>query len=533
MALRTRFLAFYRSFRFRLFLQFTLLTALLIISFAVFFINHEITAFYERQQGECRLLAEQLAINARLPLFAEDKRALMELLVRTLENHHVAEASITNQAGVVLAALEPTDTDMRNIVRESISVQSEGGALTPEAALLGPTGSGPSSKIGTVYLALHTSAVQGRIQQMVAVTLGIGLVFWLLASSLGYLVLKRITRSFNLLMKGVETIEAGDLNSRIPVQSSDEPGRAAQAMNQLAASLQRRDEENRRLQEERDNALRLEVQEEKKRIMARLIQANKMTSLGLLVSSMAHEINNPNSTIGLSVHYLASTWQDARPLLQGLTEEEGDFSLGGIPFSTAQHEITDCIAKIGSNSERISQVVQNLRNYSIGMKGDMVPGVDVNQVIASSLTMVRCYCRQSEATLQLEPGETLPTITGNRQQLEQVVVNLMMNAVQSLPEGRGTVVVATSAVPASGEVLITVTDNGVGLAPEIKERLCEPFTSTRIDEGGSGLGLYISNFILNEHKGSLEFRSTFGAGTKAIIRLPVDSAAGYEPRASS
>ena len=334
------------------------------------------------------------------------------------------------------------------------------------------------------------------------------------------LLLERVTKSFNLLMEGVKGIERGDLTTRIPVESGDEPGRAAKAINGLAESLVRREEENLRLQQERDSALRLEVQEEKKQIMARLIQTNKMTSLGLLVSSMSHEINNPNATIGLSAHYLSLAWRDALPLLRRIAEEEGDFSLGGIPLSESEHEIIGCVDKIHANSRRIAQVVQDLRNYSIGMDSMFTPDIDVNVLVASAHTILRCYNRVNESNLQLDAGTDLPRITGNQQQLEQVVVNLLMNALQSLPKGKGNVRLATAYDEPANEVTISVTDDGEGIAEEVRERLLEPFVSTRISDGGSGLGLYISNFIINEHKGRLEFRSEVGKGTTVTIRLP-------------
>jgi signal transduction histidine kinase len=119
----------------------------------------------------------------------------------------------------------------------------------------------------------------------------------------------------------------------------------------------------------------------------------------------------------------------------------------------------------------------------------------------------------------------LPNVTGNKYQLEQVVVNLLMNAMQATTSGSGVVTVRTECAEHENEVRIIVRDEGEGIPPDIRKHLFEAFFSTRIDVGGSGLGLYISRFIVNEHKGSLTLEAAQPVGTVAIVRLPVTPAA--------
>lgn len=515
--------SFRKSFRFRLLLQLTILTAFTTGAFTSFYVTHEIHTYREQLQREAKLLADQLAFSAKLPLFAEDRNTLAQLITEAQQRFPVRMITIATADGRVLATVgsQQAGTTTSDGIAQSVDVLSSYGSYAPESVLMGNRGNGGSERvIGKVSLLLETRELSSRIRDLVAVSAGIGLIFWFVVSTLGILLVGHVTKSFNLLMEGVKGIERGDLTTRIPVESGDEPGRAANAINGLAESLRRREEENLRLMQERDRALRLEVQEEKKQIMARLIQTNKMTSLGLLVSSMSHEINNPNATIGLSTHYLGLAWRDAQRILKRTAEEEGDFSLGGIPFSEADQEVVGCIEKINSNSKRIAQVVQDLRNYSLGMESMFTSDIDVNAVVSAALTILRCYNRLSEANLTLDTGKALPGITGNAQQLEQVVVNLLMNAFQALPRGKGNIHLATFHDKRTNEVVISVADDGEGISDEIRERLMEPFVSTRISDGGSGLGLYISNFIIGEHKGRLEFHSEPGKGTTATIRLP-------------
>ncbi|TWJ19873.1 sensor histidine kinase [Geobacter argillaceus] len=525
MSFMQRLSTFRHSFRFRLLLQLALLTAATTAAFTLFYVSHEISVYRSQLQREAQLLADQLAFNAKLPLFAEDRHALTHLIEDAQQRFPVRMLSIANNNGVILATVgyRQVATGDSNDIARSVIVTAGDRGYAPEALLLGKRASDEGQAIGRVSVVLETSGLRTRIRDLVAVSVVIGLCFWLVVSTLGYLLLERVTKSFNLLMQGVKGIERGDLTTRIPVKSNDEPGRAAKAINGLAAGLQRREEENLRLQQERDSALRLEVQEEKKQIMARLIQTNKMTSLGLLASCMSHEINNPNATIGLSAHYLSLAWRDALPLLKRSAEEEGDFSLGGIPFSESEHEIVGCVEKIHANSKRIAQVVQDLRNYSLGMDSEFRSGIDVNVLVASSLTILRCYNRLSESNLSVDTPPELPRITGNQQQLEQVVINLLMNAQQALPKGKGNIRLTTAYDESANQVTIAVTDDGEGIAEEVRSRLLEPFVSTRISDGGSGLGLYISNFIISEHKGCLEFQSEVGKGTTVTIRLPAAS----------
>lgn len=515
------FTTFRRSFRFLLLVQLTILTAVTTAAFTSFYVGHEIHTYRSQLQREAKLLADQLAFSAKLPLFAEDRNALSQLIGEAQKRFPIRMISIATADGKVLATAGPTgESDGSSTISQSVDVLSSYGSLAPEAVLMGKRSAAEERVIGKVSLVLETRELGTRIRDLLSVSAAIGLAFWIVISTLGFLLVERVTKSFNLLMEGVMGIERGDLTTRIPAETDDEPGRAAKAINGLAESLQRREQENLRLQQERDKALRLEVQEEKKQIMARLIQTNKMTSLGLLVSSMSHEINNPNATIGLSTHYLGLAWRDAQPILKRTAEEEGDFSLGGIPFSEADQEVVGCIEKIHSNSKRIAQVVQDLRNYSLGLESMFTNGIDVNGVITSALTILRCYNRQGDVNLTIDKGSDLPRITGNAQQLEQVVVNLLMNAFQALPRGKGSVHLSTFHDRETNEVVIEVRDTGEGIAEEVRARLMEPFVSTRISDGGSGLGLYISNFIVGEHHGRLEFQSEPGNGTTASIRLP-------------
>lgn len=268
-------------------------------------------------------------------------------------------------------------------------------------------------------------------------------------------------------------------------------------------------------------AMHLEVQQERQKTMAKLIQTNRMTSLGLLISSIAHNINTPNGAIKLAAQHLAASWKDALPILEQVTKEEGDFTLGGLPFGVAKREIGGANESILNNADRVERVIQDLRTYNLGERNELSPGVSVNRVVEESLTIIRAHGRQGEISIAPSLAPDLPEITGNQYQLEQVVVNLLLNAMQAMPDYKGAVTVRTEFSEAESEVRIIVTDQGGGIAPEVRKHLFEAFYTTRIDKGGSGLGLYISNFIVSEHKGRLTVESDNNCGTVATVHLPV------------
>jgi signal transduction histidine kinase len=512
-----------KNFRFRLYLIFTATIALLTAAFASFYVITEVNGFRSTLEREGRLLATVLAQNARLPLFAENREALDLLAAGTARYPSVLFVSISNAEGRILTELRnPRDTGS-GAIDMKVEVTSPALVSSPEAVLLGHIPVDQKRVIGRVYLRLDTSGAQERLKKLVAATLAIGTLFWIVVSLLSYQILKRVTSSFNLLMHGIEEIGSGNLSARVNLDSDDELGRGANAINAMAASLELRELENLSLQEELLKSMKLEVQEEKKRVMARLIHTNKMTSLGLLLSSMAHEINNPNASIRFSGHIIAKIWADVVPLLDGVWREEGEFYLGGIPFQKARGALAENAAKIVENSERIARVVQGLRDYGVGDGARMRPDLELNSAVAAALSVLACQM-QRDIWLKTALGTDLPVITGNQHQIEQVLINLILNAMQSFPDGRGEVRLTTRYDRAASEVVVEVEDDGAGICAETMERLFEPFFSTKLERGGSGLGLYISQYIVAEHGGRLQLTSTPGRGTRAQVILPVGNA---------
>ena len=265
---------------------------------------------------------------------------------------------------------------------------------------------------------------------------------------------------------------------------------------------------------------KIRLEEEVRTSQARLIHANKMTSLGMLVSGIAYEINNPNNFISFNSALLAEAWKDAAPILSEYHREHGEFSLGGLPFSEMSEAAPKLFLGLSEGSRRINAIVNNLKDFAredaIGVHGR----IDINRLIQDALSILSHHIHKFTDNFKLTLAENLPLAGGNAQQIEQVVINLIMNALQALPDKSSGVLVGTAFDSGSGCLVIKVWDEGNGMSKRVLERAIEPFFTTRLDRGGTGLGLSISASILKEHNGSLEFESAPGKGTTATVKLP-------------
>jgi len=148
--------------------------------------------------------------------------------------------------------------------------------------------------------------------------------------------------------------------------------------------------------------------------------------------------------------------------------------------------------------------------------------VNLNNVIHSALSLLSSMVRKSTDRFALDLEKDLPPVKGNFQRLEQVVINLVQNACQALPDRKKGIRVSTRWDEANGSVVLEVQDEGVGIPPENLSRITDPFFSTRHDSGGVGLGLAISSRIIKEQGGRMNFASEPGTGTKAEVFLPVN-----------
>lgn len=269
----------------------------------------------------------------------------------------------------------------------------------------------------------------------------------------------------------------------------------------------------------RDMGEKERLEEEMRATQSRLIQANKMTSLGMLVSGMGHEINNPNNFIAVNAATLAEIWRDAA--LQLAEQGDDGILLGGLPLGEANEAAGRLIDGIRRGSERIAAVVKGLKEYSRSDQGTLRGVFRIADVLGDTRTILDHQIQSRTDHFEIDCPDDCPDLCGNRQQIEQVMINLLMNALQALPDRSRGVRIRVTPLPADGTVRLEVIDEGVGMPPEVLARATEPFFSTRLDQGGTGLGLSICASIIRDHGGTLQFSSTTDSGCCAAITLPM------------
>ena len=253
----------------------------------------------------------------------------------------------------------------------------------------------------------------------------------------------------------------------------------------------------------------------------KLIQADKMATLGILVAGVAHEVNNPNGLILLNLPILKDVYGDALETLEARYREQGDFPLAGLPYSRMRHEVPHMLEDMSEGAARIKRIVEDLKDYARQDPAVRREPFDLNAVAQAALRLVETSIRKATALCVAQYCDELPLVSGNAQRIEQVIVNLLINACQALPSAECGIYLTTSLDREAGLVRLTIRDEGVGIPPESLNRLTDPFFTTKRESGGTGLGLSISAGIIQEHGGSLSFDSPPGCGTTATLTLSI------------
>ena len=251
-----------------------------------------------------------------------------------------------------------------------------------------------------------------------------------------------------------------------------------------------------------------------------LVQADKMAALGTLVSGVAHEINNPTGIILMNLPTLRKILRDAERILDRHLAENGEYSLGGIPYRRVRTELPLILEEMQDGAQRIKQIVHDLKGFARRDDEAAKEPLDFNSVVRTGVRLVEVATRKATNNFSAAYESDLPQIMGHAQRIEQVIVNLVMNACQALPDPSRAIAVATRFDPQAHVVVLSVKDQGRGIAPEHLPHVTDPFFTTKRESGGTGLGLSISSTIVKDHGGELCFESTPGEGTTVTLTFP-------------
>lgn len=305
----------------------------------------------------------------------------------------------------------------------------------------------------------------------------VGVIVLIVAITLIVLFASRITSPLKRLANLMEKAGKGEFTGRINLKSKDEIGQLARVFNKMLEELANRDAE-------------IEGAKQK------LIQSEKMSAFGQMSAGIAHEVKNPLAGI-LGYAQIAKKKLEDKP------------------------EIANYLEIIEKETTRCKEIVENLMKFARQEKATL-SRIDINKAVKDSVRLVEHQITVSGIKIvQIYASDGSPIyVEGNTNQIQQVMLNLMLNA-QHAMENKGTLTVTTHLDEPRGRVMIMVSDTGCGMSEEVKARIFEPFYTTKGVGKGTGLGLAVSLGIIKDHKGSIDVDSTTGKGTTFTISLPL------------
>jgi two-component system, NtrC family, sensor kinase len=374
--------------------------------------------------------------------------------------------------------------------------------------------------IGMLYVGTLERPYGDALSQSLYVLLGLTFLGVVLVSIVAITVAQRISRPVQAMATAAREVAEGDYAQKVDATSHDEVGFLAESFNRMTSELERADHERR----ESAEILERKVEQrtaELKTMQAQMLQSDKLASIGELVSGIAHEINNPNTFIRGNITIVAEALETILPILDEEASRNPGLKVARLPYAHFRENIEQLVADIRSGADKIMNIVSDLKKFARHDEGLLSEDVDANSAIDSCLRLVHNQVKRV-AKVHLELAPDLPTFKGNVQKIEQVLVNIIINAAQAIEEKKqpGNINIFTFLV-AKSHVNIRIADDGIGMSEDTKKRIFDPFFTTKRHKHGTGLGLSIAYGIVTEHGGTIEVDSKPGDGSEFRIAIPL------------
>ncbi|MHB1231394.1 MAG: sensor histidine kinase [Burkholderiales bacterium] len=466
---KRRAIDFTHSLRFRLVLSVALVHVVLMGVFVTDAMREQSDRIQSELYSRGRSLVSLTAVASTNALLTEDLGALAEIIQRVKSQPDVVYCEISDAQGRVLGTTYPEQLGKKVSL---LTAQPEQFPLArgDHTLDLQETIKIANQAVGLVTLGLSTE----RMNSALAKTWREGLFFILAALIVGsgaaWALSLLTTRGLHGMMGAVRKISQGDLDVRVPANSRDEIGMLAIAFNNMVASLKRASEEA--------------TQEHERRT-----QAERLACVGEMSATIAHEIRNPLSAIINSVNLL-----------------------GGDTLN--REERAQVISILNNESRRLNRILGDFLNFA-KIRESEPARADLKGLIEEIANILYQDHRQGKSLrLTLDCAPDAQTAIFDHDQMRQVLWNLMLNALQAMPEG-GELSVLTRRD--EGKIRVSIADTGCGIAPEFLREVTKPFVTSR--EGGTGLGLAIVQRILAQHDTQLDIISHPGVGTEVSFLL--------------
>ncbi len=330
--------------------------------------------------------------------------------------------------------------------------------------------------IGVLYVGILEKKYTDMRNQVILFFVGLTIIAMLAVTGFSYLLSGAITKSLGEIACAAREIGKGNFPEKINITTKDEIADLAKAFQYMIDSIKRRDEELKRYAQQT------------------IAEAERLAIIGQLAAGVAHEINNPLTGILLYCDLMLKNLSDDHPHKKHLL-------------------------RINNEAQRCKMIVKGLLDYAREKKLE-IKKASINELVESTLSLLKTQPIFLNINTKIELDGNIPQINMDPGQIQQVLINIIMNAVEAM-EGKGDLIIKTEFSEDKSFVLISISDTGPGVKPEFMKKIFEPFFTTKEARQGVGLGLSISKRIIEDHKGTIEIVSEQGKGATFKIRLPI------------
>ena len=269
-----------------------------------------------------------------------------------------------------------------------------------------------------------------------------------------------------------------------------------------------------------DAIIRISDITEKKLFEHRIRQSEKMASIGILVSAIAHEINNPNNFISFNIPILREYLEELIPIIDEFVGADHRREFFQMPYDEFREDLFKILDNIGHGSERISAFVANLKEFTYSDKNRIDKWIDLSAVIQKAIALCENKVRNNVKTLSVEIPPNLPPVISDPYALQHILINLLINAAQAANKDDAWIKLSVSEGPTrSDHIIIEVSDNGCGMDEKTRQHLFDPFFTTKSIGEGTGLGLYVCYTLIGELGGRIDVDSEPGQGSTFKVIL--------------